>query len=98
MASSGAAVTPSLVRPRRSRSALAARLAEIGIPATAADVLTSAAVAARVAGSLTGLAGRRVLVVGPPALHEEMKRAGFQLVAGEEAREAEVAVVGGHEG
>jgi len=95
--STGTRVLFATNEPRRSRSALAARLAEIGIPATAADVLTSAAVAARVAGSLTGPAGRRVLVVGPPALHEEMKGAGFQLVAGEEAAEAEVAVVGGHE-
>lgn len=84
--------------PRRSRSALAARLAEIGIPATAADVLTSAAVAARVAGSLPGLADRRALVVGPPALHDEIKGAGFRLVASEEARKAEVVVVGGHQG
>ena len=84
--------------PRRSRSALAARLAEIGIPATAADVMTSAAVAARVAGSLTGLMDRRALVVGPPALHDEIKSAGFQLVTSDQAREAKVAVVGGHEG
>src|SRR5260221_67648 len=83
--------------PGRSRNALAERLAEIGIPATAADVMPSAAVAARIAGSLTGLANRRALVVGPPALHDEIKGAGFQLVTSQEAREAEVVVVGGHE-
>src|SRR5258708_4567033 len=59
--------------------------------------MSSAAVAALVAGSLTGLANRRALVVGPPALRDEIKGAGFQLVASEEAREAEVVVVGGHE-
>src|SRR5215472_9319061 len=84
--------------PRRSQAALAARLTEIGIPATVADVRTSAAVAARVAGSLTGLMDRRALVVGPPALHDEIKSAGFQLVTSDQAREAKVAVVGGHEG
>jgi 3-hydroxyisobutyrate dehydrogenase/2-hydroxy-3-oxopropionate reductase len=84
--------------PRRSRNALAERLTEIGIPATAADVMTSAAVAARVAGSLPGLVNRRALVAGPPALHDEIKGAGFQLVTSEEAGEAEVVVVGGHEG
>ena len=84
--------------PRRSRGAVAARLTEIGIPATAADVMTSAAVAARVAGSLTGPANRRVLVVGPPALRDEIKGAGFHLVTSEHAREARVVVVGGHEG
>src|SRR5215471_1096937 len=84
--------------PRRSRCALAERLTEIGIPATIADVITSAAVAARVAGSLPCLANRRALVVGPPALHDEIKGAGFRLVACEEAREAGVVIVGGHEG
>jgi len=84
--------------PRRSRAAVAARLTEIGIPATAADVLTSAAVAACVAGSLNGLANRRALVVGPPAMHDELKGAGFQLVTSEQAPEAGVVVVGGHEG
>jgi HAD superfamily hydrolase (TIGR01450 family) len=84
--------------PRRSRSVLAEHLTEIGIPATTADVMTSAAVAARVAGSLPGLANRRALVVGPPALHDEAKGAGFRLVACGEAREAGVVIVGGHEG
>jgi 3-hydroxyisobutyrate dehydrogenase len=84
--------------PRRSRSALAEHLTEIGIPATTADVMTSAAVTARVAGSLPGLANGRALVIGPPALHDEVKGAGFRLVACEEAREAGVVIVGGHEG
>lgn len=84
--------------PRRSRSALAEQLTEIGIPATTADVMTSAAVAARVAGSLPDLANRRAFVVGPPALHDEIKGAGFRLVACEEAHGAGVVVVGGHEG
>lgn len=84
--------------PQRSPSALAERLTEIGIPATTADVMTSAEVAARVAGSLPGLANRRALVVGPPALHDEIMGAGFSLVTCEEARDAEVVVVGGHEG
>jgi glycerol-1-phosphatase len=53
--------------PRRSRAALAQRLTEIGIPATVADVKTSAAVAAPVAGSLPRLVDRRALVIGPPA-------------------------------
>jgi len=83
--------------PLRSRNALAERLTQIGIPSTAAHVMTSAAIAARVAGSLPGPANRRALVVGPPALHDEIKGAGFQLVTSEEAGEAEVVVVGGYE-
>jgi len=84
--------------PGRSRSSLAALLTGIGIPATAADVMTSSAATARVVGSLEDLASRRALVVGPPALHDELKALGFELVAPEEAAGAEVVVVGGHEG
>lgn len=84
--------------PGSSRSAVAIRLSDMGIPATADDVMTSAAALARVVGSLEGLAGRRAFVIGPPALHDEIKGAGFQLVSPEEARQAEVVVVGGHQG
>lgn len=94
---SGTRVIFATNEPRRSRAALAQRLTEIGIPATVADVKTSAAVAACVAGSLPCLVDRRALVVGPPALHDEIQGTGFQLVACEQAREAEVVVVGGHE-
>jgi HAD superfamily hydrolase (TIGR01450 family) len=83
--------------PLRSRSATAARLTQIGIPATAAEVMTSAAAAARTIGSLPGLQARRALVLGPPALHDEISAAGFQLLACENASQAEVVVVGGHE-
>lgn len=84
--------------PGSSRSAVAVRLTGMGIPATAADVMTSAAAMARVMGSLEGLASRRAFVIGPPALHDEIKGAGFHLVSPEEARQAEVVVVGGHQG
>jgi 4-nitrophenyl phosphatase len=49
-------------------------------------------------GSLEGLLSRRALVVGPPALHDEIEEAGFVLMSTEEAEQAEVVVVGGHEG
>jgi len=83
---------------RRSPSAIAERLTEIGVPATAADVLTSAEVAARVAASLPGLTSRRALVVGPTALHDEIQSAGFRLASCEQARDAGVVIVAGHEG
>jgi 4-nitrophenyl phosphatase len=70
----------------------------MGIPATADHVMTSAAATARVVGSLKDLASRRALVVGPPALQDEVRGAGFELVPPEEAREAQVVVVGGHRG
>lgn len=82
--------------PGSSRTAFADRLTDMGIPATAADVMTSAAATARVVGSLEDLASRRAFVVGPPALHEEIEGVGFQLVSPEEVRQAQVVVVGGH--
>ena len=84
--------------PLRRCSAVASRLTEIGIPAAAADVVTSASVAARAVSALTGLQGRRALVLGPPALREEIAGAGFRLLGGDEARQAEVVVVAAHEG
>jgi HAD superfamily hydrolase (TIGR01450 family) len=84
--------------PLRSRTAIAARLTEIGIPATPADVMTSAAAAARAVASLTGLRTRCALVVGPPALRDEISGAGFRLLGCEHAAQAEVVVVAGHDG
>ncbi len=84
--------------PLRSRSTLAGRLTEIGIPATTADVMTSASATAHAVGSLAGLRTRRALVIGPPALQNEISGAGFQLLAGQDADKAEVVVVGAHEG
>ena len=84
--------------PLRSRSAIAERLTEVGIPAKTADVMTSVSAIARTVGSLAGLTTRRALVIGPPVLHDEVSAAGFGLLACEDAAQAEVVVVAGHEG
>jgi HAD superfamily hydrolase (TIGR01450 family) len=84
--------------PLRSRSAIATRLTEIGIPATAADVMTSAAAVAGQLGSLAGVQARRALVIGPPALRDEISAAGFRLLGCENAPQAEVVVAAGHDG
>jgi HAD superfamily hydrolase (TIGR01450 family) len=84
--------------PGRSRGELVAKLAGMGVPAKEADVLTSAAATAQFVSSLDDLEGRRALVAGPPALHEEIRTAGFELVSFDEAARACVVVVGGHEG
>jgi len=84
--------------PGRSRSSFAARLTEIGIPAAPADVMTSAAAIGSLLRSLTDLTGGAAYVVGPPALHDEVRAAGLRLLAEEDARHADVVVVGGHEG
>jgi glycerol-1-phosphatase len=83
---------------RRERSALAARLTAIGIPATEADVITSGSVAGLVVAALDGLVSKRALVLGPAALQHEVRAAGFELVGHDDAATAEVVVVGAHEG
>jgi glycerol-1-phosphatase len=83
---------------RRERSALAARLTAIGIPAAETEVVTSGSVAGLVVAALDGLASRRALVLGPAALQHEVRAAGFELVGHEDAATAEVVVVGAHEG
>ena len=69
---------------------VAARLVAMGIPATAAEIMTSADVtAAEVRQALTG---RRALVIGEDGLRLALTAAGFTLV--EDHREADVVVAG----
>jgi HAD superfamily hydrolase (TIGR01450 family) len=84
--------------PQSSREQLAARLTEIGIPASASDVVTSGSATARYLAAQARLAGAAVLVVGSPALHDEISAAGFELVPAREAERARLVVVGGHDG
>ena len=60
--------------------------------------LTSASATARFLASQNDLRGRNALVIGSRALHEEIAKAGLDLIPPDEARQAEVVVVGGHEG
>jgi len=84
--------------PRSSRAELAARLGDMGIPAGVADVMTSAAATARYVGAIEDFSDRKAFVVGPPALWKETEGAGFELVSQDDARQADVVVVGGHAG
>jgi HAD superfamily hydrolase (TIGR01450 family) len=83
--------------PQSSRNELAARLTAIDIPATAADVLTSAAATARFLASQRHLRGHSALVIGSPALRQEIEEAGFHIAPPADARRAELVVVGGHD-
>ncbi len=83
--------------PQSSGEEQAARLAAIGIPATAADVLTAATATARFLESRGNLAGRHAFVIGSPALRREIEQAGLRLVSAPDAGRAEVVVVGGHD-
>jgi glycerol-1-phosphatase len=83
--------------PQSSREEQAARLTALGIPATAADVLTSATATARFLASRGDGPDRRVLVLAAPAVREEIASAGFEVVPPSEARRADVVVLGGHD-
>lgn len=83
--------------PQHSAAAQARRLNEIGIAATADDVLTASAAAASYLAAQERLAGRRTFVAGPQALRDELAEAGFRIVAADNAETAEIVVVGGHD-
>jgi HAD superfamily hydrolase (TIGR01450 family) len=84
--------------PQSSRAQHATRLDAVGIPATASDVMTSAAATARFLASQSRLQDQGIFVVGSEALRHEIAAAGLRLVRGAEARRAGVVVVGGHLG
>jgi 4-nitrophenyl phosphatase len=91
--------------PSLSRAQFAVRLTEMGIPASESDVLTSSVATARAAAASAGsregkrayVKGRRAYVIGPDALHEEVRAEGFDLLGQTEAAAADVVVVGGHD-
>jgi 3-hydroxyisobutyrate dehydrogenase len=83
--------------PQATREEQAARLTAMSIPATAADVITSAYAAARYLAARRDLDGRAALVCGSPALREEIARAGIRLLPRGKARRAGLVVIGGHE-
>jgi HAD superfamily hydrolase (TIGR01450 family) len=84
--------------PERSRRQHAAVLTAIGIPANAADVVTSVAATAHILDAQRGLAGGRVLVIGGPSTLDEFAQAGFRLVSGADATVPDAVVVAGHSG
>jgi glycerol 3-phosphatase-2 len=84
--------------PRSSRADYAARLCGLGFPTSADDILTSSAATADFLHRREGLAERTAFVVGSPALRAEIDGAGLLLLDRAGGVEAEVVVVGGHEG
>jgi len=84
--------------PQGSRQEFATRLTAIGVPVTAADVVTSAAATARFMASRRQVFPRGALVVGGPALRAEIERAGLRIVAPSDTRAVDVVVVGGDDG
>lgn len=79
--------------PQRSREEHAARLTAIGIPATAADLMTSSAATARFLAAHGDLRGRAAFVIGSPAFRDEIAAAHFEVVSSSEAQRADPVVV-----
>jgi HAD superfamily hydrolase (TIGR01450 family) len=85
--------------PSRSPAEFAARLAGMGIPATETDVMTSAVATARAGADWAEQArGKRAFVIGPTALHDEVRATGLNVLEVREAAAADVVIVGGHDG
>jgi HAD superfamily hydrolase (TIGR01450 family) len=83
--------------PQRSREEHAARLTAIGIPATAADLMTSSAATARFLAAHGDLRWRAAFVIGSPAFRDEIAAAHFEVVSSSEAPRADLVVVGGRQ-
>lgn len=81
--------------PSRSRADYAARLMQIGVKATEAEIVTSGSALASLIRDREG-AGTTAFVIGSRSLKSELERVGLQLCDGEAGREAEVVAVGGH--
>ena len=84
--------------PRSSRAGYARRLQALGFPAGEEDVLTSSAATADFLATREKLAGKTAFVAGSPALKDEIDRAGLRLLDAAGGVQADVVVVGGHDG
>ena len=84
--------------PRSSRQEYGAKLRGLGLEVGASDVLTSGAATAAFIGLHEDIAGRSAFVIGTPALKAEVRAVGLTVVEGEPGAQADVVVVGGHDG
>lgn len=83
--------------PTHSRAEYAARLAQIGVAAAEAEIVTSASTLASLIRDKEGV-GKKAFVIGSPSLKRELKQVGLEIREGQEGREVDVVAVGGHAG
>jgi HAD superfamily hydrolase (TIGR01450 family) len=83
--------------PSGSRAEYAARLAQIGVSASEAEIVTSGSALASLIGEREG-EGTTTFVIGSSSLKRELERVGLELRDGTAGREADVVAVGGHAG
>ncbi len=83
--------------PRSSLSEYAQKLRDMGLKVTEDDVITSAiAIANHIKSHTEHSEKKNAYVVGSSALKKEIELAGLTLVDGEEAKEADYVILGGH--
>lgn len=81
--------------PRGSRTEYASRLAQIGVEASEAEIVTSGSALAALISEREG-PRKTAFVIGSPSLKTELELVGLQLLEGEGGREAVIVAVGGH--
>jgi glycerol-1-phosphatase len=84
--------------PRYARRDYAAKLSRLRIPATEDDVLTSGSATALYLSRHEQVEGKTAYVIGTEALKDEMRTVGLRVLDGDNGRDADVVVVGGHGG
>ncbi len=84
--------------PRHARRDYAAKLERLGVSATVDDVLTSGSATALYLARHGEAEGRTVYVIGTEELKDEMRAVGLRVLEGDDGRNAEFVVVGGHGG
>jgi HAD superfamily hydrolase (TIGR01450 family) len=84
--------------PRHARRDYAAKLERLGVRATEDDVLTSGAATAVYLARHEEVEERTAYVIGTGALKDEMRGVGLRVLEGDDGRDADLVVVGGHGG
>ena len=84
--------------PRSSREQYATKLRRLGLDSDPSEVLTAGAATAAHIARREGRANRKAYVIGSPALKAEVEAAGITVMEGEDGLDADVVVVGCHDG
>lgn len=83
--------------PRHNISQYCQKLNEIGIEETSLNIITSAtALASHIQSVFANLEDKKAYVIGSEALKKEIELTGLKLVSGDEAKNADFVIFGGH--
>lgn len=83
--------------PRKTAAGYSEKLRAMGIAVSPGDVVTSGmAIAYHIRTTHPDIAGKKAYVVGSTSLKEEISLTGLRVVSGDEAKEADFVIVGGH--